>query len=596
MKFIGKKLIFGLCAATVAVVACSTGTHQSPSQGPGPSPTIAASAGGTGEVGMSLTLPGGEHISRVDYVLTNTTNTYTGHYDITNTVTLSFTIGSVAAGTGYSLKLTATSDDGLVTCSFPAPGDPLISNITVVNRTTTTVNVNLQCLNNPGQDAGNVVVTASKTNCPVWNTIVANPLNITLEAGANVNDSGSLGSTAIFPGNTGVPAVINDGQSLVLVGSATGPNPTALTFTWTTTGGTLSSVNGTIDPNSNDAGTTDQTTFTCPASGPTTTFTVSLDLSDGQPFDAATCDPKWTHGTVQVTCSNPAPCGGQPFATSNTNALGLCTGNGFAANATDAAGFPFVPTSTTDPLNPADFCCVGACQDGALQTPTGTRASSIAQPESGYPAGTCTAPNALNNNGCCVPLLPCKSAADVTAAKCVKCQGFESGTGNNGGICTATDAAFVQKDITANIATVPGDDPSGGCYSCLAAAGCLDDTTFGDSGKECGDLTGSTNQSNCATTLSCILSNSCVWGGTHASSHVSTCYCGTAPPSGSCASAFPNGAANGICDNQIATGNGFPVTDGTNNMGHLTDATLASGKADQIFQCALSNSCDQCLH
>jgi hypothetical protein len=191
------------------------------------------------------------------------------------------------------------------------------------------------------------------------------------------------------------------------------------------------------------------------------------------------------------------------------------------------------------------------------------------------------------------PLVACTTAGQTN---CVKCQGNETGAGNSGGLCTPTEVAFVNKDIAAGIATAPGDDPAAGCYSCLSAAGCLDDTAFADTNKECGDLTGATNQSNCQATLACILSNACVWGGTHASSHVSTCYCGTAPPSGSCASAAPNGAANGVCDTQIASGNGFAVNDGSNNLSHLTDSTLASGKADQIFQCALSNSCDQCLH
>jgi hypothetical protein len=62
MKLIGKTLMFGLLAGATAV-ACSSG-HQA---APGSSQTVgtptAGSSSGVGEVGMALTLPGGEHIS-----------------------------------------------------------------------------------------------------------------------------------------------------------------------------------------------------------------------------------------------------------------------------------------------------------------------------------------------------------------------------------------------------------------------------------------------------------------------------------------------------------------------------------------------------
>ena len=557
MKLIGKTLMFGFLAAATAV-ACSSGHQAAPGSSQGPEGTPTPASGGIGEVGMALTLPGGDHISLLTYKLTNGINTYPGQYNVTNTVTPSFVIANVAAGTGYQLTLSATTDDGKSTCSFPAADAVNTQNISVLNRTTTTVAINMQCVVNSGLDSGSILVNAMTNNCPVWNSIVANPLNLTLDAGLNVNDGGTAGSTAFFP-NQGVPvkAVIQDGQSLVLVAGATAPNPGALAFTWTTTGGTLSSATGQVDPNSTDAGTTNQTIFTCPATGATTDEVVTLTLSDGA--DAASCDTNFTTGTVTVTCSNPGICGGAPFATSSG---GACLLNGNPAG-NDPAGFPYVTNGTTDPSNPGDFCCSGACND------TGT----IASP---FPGGSC---GSLVNNGsgCCVPVLPCTTAGQ---ANCVKC------TGNASGLCSPTEAAIVDHDIAKNAAS-PTVAPS--CYACLLGGSCIDDTTFGDSGHECEDpLATFGTAAECEATLACVFSTDC------AKTAVATCYCGTAGPTTTCQGNPAVGPINGACDTTIAAGLGFAVTDGTDNTAKLENVAYASGKADQIFQCAIANSCSSC--
>ncbi len=284
-------------AATTLVIGCSSlnslvtqATHGG-SQG---------GSHGTGTITGKLTLAGGEHIGIASYMLANATNSYSGPIDVTATDILSFTIGAVAGGSGYTLSLTATTDDGAFTCAASA------GPITVVDRTTTTVSVNMQCTSNLGRDAGSLLVNATATNCPVWNTIVANPTNITSGDGSNVDDSGTSGSTSVSPGSTPVPANIGVGQSLVLVGAATAPDPAAISFLWATTGGSLSSAHGTIDPNSNDAGTTDETTFTCP---PTPgSVTVTMVVSDGPLPDGGGCDARFTTGTVTVNCQPPPTC------------------------------------------------------------------------------------------------------------------------------------------------------------------------------------------------------------------------------------------------------------------------------------------------
>jgi hypothetical protein len=295
-----------LCAAA-SVITCSAETPGagalSNAQGPGQAGGAAADT--TGSVGIHLTVVGGQHISQVSYTLGNGANRLGGTYDIGGATNLSFVIGSVPAGIGYGLTMTATTDDGTATCSFPAPGDPPLYDIAVVNRTTTLVSVNLQCLTNQGLDSGTVLIQGVTSNCAVWNAIVANPVDVMLDGGANVDDSGVAGSVGFFGGGTNIPAMVLAGQEVVMVGSATAPDPGSLVFTWTTNGGALSSLNGSTDPN--DGGiTTNQNVFTCPPTG-AGSYTVALLVADGPPPDGGDCDPKFTTGTVTVDCGS-APC------------------------------------------------------------------------------------------------------------------------------------------------------------------------------------------------------------------------------------------------------------------------------------------------
>jgi hypothetical protein len=177
-------------------------------------------------------------------------------------------------------------------------------------------------------------------------------------------------------------------------------------------------------------------------------------------------------------------------------------------------------------------------------------------------------------------LIPCTQATGTTG--CVAC------SGNASGQCTPTEAVFVAHDIATGVATAPGPDPANSCYSCLWNSGCLDDSVYDDTGQECEDPMATFGTSaDCQRVLSCILASSC------ASRSITDCYCGTASVAGAC-QANP-GAINGVCSVEIATGLGFAVTDGTDNTQNLTDSTRAAGRADRIFQCALSNQCRACL-
>jgi hypothetical protein len=70
------------------------------------------------------------------------------------------------------------------------------------------------------------------------------------------------------------------------------------------------------------------------------------------------------------------------------------------------------------------------------------------------------------------------------------------------------------------------------------------------------------------------------------------CYCGTHAGS-ACASA--GASVDGACVSSEVTGLGFPVADNTDILKNFTDVTRPAGRANQIFTCAISNSCAACL-
>jgi hypothetical protein len=171
-------------------------------------------------------------------------------------------------------------------------------------------------------------------------------------------------------------------------------------------------------------------------------------------------------------------------------------------------------------------------------------------------------------------LVPCTTPGQTG---CVAC------SGNAGGTCTADEALLVQKDIAAgNAATTP-------CYTCALNAGCIDDTTFGDHGFECGDLSGTFGSTGIASSTLCMNTLQCILGTGCASSAAAGCYCGSSVGPSCVSAASPNGA----CLNQEVQGLGF--TSNQDVLKNYTNTTTPSGVANQFAQCALSNSCAACL-
>jgi len=138
----------GLLFLAAATAACSSG-NPSPATGPAVAESDAALSV-VGSIGTELLLPGGtETIDQISYVLMNgTTPLYSGVIDVSNAGANSFVIGNIPAGADYTLQLSATSVDGSVTCSGTTSG------ISIEDRTSTPVEVNLVCTSNVSLDGG----------------------------------------------------------------------------------------------------------------------------------------------------------------------------------------------------------------------------------------------------------------------------------------------------------------------------------------------------------------------------------------------------------------------------------------------------------
>jgi hypothetical protein len=191
-------------------------------------------------------------------------------------------------------------------------------------------------------------------------------------------------------------------------------------------------------------------------------------------------------------------------------------------------------------------------------------------------------------------LVACTSSGQTG---CVSCEG------NADGACTPTEAELVALDIRQGLATTGGADPDNGCYSCLFNEGCIDDTVFGDTGNECGDLSGNfTNGagtsvdavSTCLATLECLLSSSC--GTTNGG--LTNCYCGSGGGTPSvCASPSAGPSLNGVCLSEEAAGFKNMQSDTADIIGKdFTDIKEPSGMANQVIACGqVGGRCPQCL-
>jgi uncharacterized protein YjiK len=238
-------------SAAAAAVGCSSG-GTSDSQGPSPI-GAANDRDDLGSVGMQLTLPGGQQVNTVSWTITGpngaSTVAQSGLINVQNSLTVSFTVGNIPAGNGYTITVSGSSADGSVSCLGSAGFD-------VATHATTNVSFGLQC-SAAGPEAGTLIVNGSAYSCATVTALSALPAETTV------------------------------GHSVAVSGAATGPNPTGLTYAWSAPSGSL------------DTPAAAQANYTCAASGP---VTLTMTVSDGAVFDGGTCSVALATQTVQVQC------------------------------------------------------------------------------------------------------------------------------------------------------------------------------------------------------------------------------------------------------------------------------------------------------
>jgi len=232
-------LALGLCGVT-SLAGCA-------SEGDGGSTPAHESEGTSGSLGLKLQLASGATVNAASYTITGPGGfSKTGNIDVSKSSKLSAIIGGIPVAVGYSITLSANSTDGGTSCAGSATFD-------IVAKKTASVTVPLACHEAPR--TGSVLVSGKLNICPSIDGINANPAEV------------QVGSTIALS------AAAHDSDAA----------PSALTFAWEASAGTLSSA------------TSQSPTFTCTAAGPAT-----LNLTVGDGDTAAGCADKLS---AQINCT-----------------------------------------------------------------------------------------------------------------------------------------------------------------------------------------------------------------------------------------------------------------------------------------------------
>ena len=369
-----KAILLGMAVTATTVVGCSS---QSSKPGSSESEHI-------GDLGLELSLGGGISVSTVSYSITGP-HSYSGTINVADSSTLSAVIGGILAGNGYVLTLTATSVDGTTTCA----GTSAPFNVTA--RTTTAVAVHLQC--NRPRNFGSVLVNGQVNACPVIESVSASPAQ----------------------GNT---------IAVASTASDTDNGPSALSYAWTTSQGSLSSAN------------TASTVLSCASAG---TATLTLTVSDGD--TGANCPDVFT---LTVTCPEGGSTGtggstgaggstgtggstetGGSTGTGGSTETGGSTGTGGAATggSTGTGGAPPPPPCVTSGPSSSNTAC-GACEadpDNGCPDFVGLCESSF----TGASTANCNAVlDCVRNSNCAVnKTTDCYCGPSTTASACAAGQG-----------------------------------------------------------------------------------------------------------------------------------------------------------------------------
>lgn len=247
----------------LAMFGCSSADTQGTEQG----------SESTGTVGLELQA-GGVTLNAVNYTILGNGFSKSGSINVANSTKISATIGGIPGGNGYSITLTGNAAGNGVTCTGSA-------SFNVTAGATTSTQINLQCKLPP--KTGNVSINGTVNVCPTIDSLSIEPAETTVGSSVTLSASGSDSDNA----------------------------PSALSYAWSATGGTLTGA------------TTANASLACTTAGP---VTVTLTVGDGDCTDTL---------SQTVTCS-PAPGGGSGGAGGGGGASS--GGTGGSAGGTSTVG------------------------------------------------------------------------------------------------------------------------------------------------------------------------------------------------------------------------------------------------------------------
>jgi predicted phosphodiesterase len=218
---IGRAVVAAIVLAGAATYGCSSDPADS---------SGAERAESSGSIGLALEVSDDITLNSVSYSIAGpAAYSKSGTINLKDSSTLSLFIDGIPAGAGYNIALSASGSDGQSSCTGNA-------DFVVTAGSLSNVSVKLQCKLAPRK--GSIMVNGTLNVCPVVESLEANP--------AEVAVGGSIELSAL--------------------GSDADSGPSALSYAWSATSGTLL-----------NAGTP-KATFTCGAVGPAV---ISLSLSDG---------------------------------------------------------------------------------------------------------------------------------------------------------------------------------------------------------------------------------------------------------------------------------------------------------------------------
>ncbi|HTQ06649.1 MAG TPA: hypothetical protein VMI54_22490 [Polyangiaceae bacterium] len=239
------ELTYALCAAFVLGLASGC------SQGPTSQNVGTGTNGDTGTINVALSAAPGVTLDAVGYVITGPSSfSKSGSLDVSHAGTISATLGGLPAGNGFSITLTASSTDGVTSCSGSAA-------FNVTAQTTTPVSVHLVC--HGAATTGSVLVNGSVNVCPQIDGLGATPTEV------------------LVGGSVALTSTVHDADGA----------PSPLAYSWSASSGTV------VNP------TAANTRFICTAPG---AATVTLGASDGDSAPGCAAS-----ASITVNCTAQAP-------------------------------------------------------------------------------------------------------------------------------------------------------------------------------------------------------------------------------------------------------------------------------------------------